>query len=107
MVVPAAPKLVECVFESDGDPNAAIDWNVDFGVLNPSATEQSSPVNSAKWGISKWGIGTWGTSGQIYKGWRGIRGIGRAGSPRVRINTNSARPSWIATNVIYDVGGAL
>lgn len=100
-------KMAECVFESDGDPNAAIDWNVDFGVLNPTSSAQSSPVNSAKWGISKWGIGTWGTNGQIYKGWRGVRGVGRAGSVRVRINTNSARPSWIATNVIFEKGGAL
>jgi hypothetical protein len=99
--------MVECVFESDGDPNAAIDWNVDFGILNPTATAQSSPVNSARWGISNWGVGTWGTAGQIYKGWRGIRGMGRAGSPRVRINTNSARPSWIATRVTYQDGGAV
>jgi len=100
-------KMVECVFESDGDPNAAIDWNVDFNLANPTATAQSSPVNSARWGISRWGIGTWGTDGQIYKGWRGVRGVGRSGSVRVRINTNSAQPSWISTNVIYERGGAL
>jgi len=100
-------KMVECVFQSDGDPNAAIDFNTDFTVGSPSGTAQSSPVNSARWGIGRWGIGTWGTAGQIYKGWRGVRGVGRAGSVRVRINTNSARPSWIATNVIYEKGGSL
>lgn len=100
-------KMVECVFESDGNPNAAIDFNVDFSLANPTSTAEASAVNSAKWGISKWGIGTWGTDGQIYKGWRKVRGIGRAGSVRVRINTNSAQPAWISTNVIYEKGGAL
>jgi hypothetical protein len=100
-------KMVECIFESDGNPNAAIDFNTDFTLANPTSTAEASPVNSAKWGVSKWGIGTWGTAGQIYKGWRGVRGVGRAGSVRVRINTKSAITSWLSTNVIYQRGGSL
>ena len=100
-------KMAECIFQSDGDPNAAIDWNVDFNILNPTTTAEAATVNSALWGVSKWGVGTWGTDGQIYRGWRGVRGTGRAGAIRVRINTNSARPSWISTNVLYQPGGML
>lgn len=98
-------KMVECIFQSDGNPNAAIDFNVDFSLANPTSNAEASTVNSAKWGISKWGFGQWGTNGQIYKGWRKVRGIGRAGSVRVRIATNSASPSWISTNVVYERGG--
>jgi hypothetical protein len=100
-------KMVECIFESAGDPKAAIDWNVDFNVANPTSNAAETPTNAAIWGISKWGIGTWGSDGQIYKGWRKVRGIGRAGSVRVRVNTNSSRPSWISSNVIYEKGGSL
>lgn len=100
-------KLVECIFRSDGDPSAAIDFNVDFNILNPTTAAQAAEVNSALWGISLWGVGLWGTDGQIYRGWRGVRGKGRSGSVRVRINTKSARPSWIATNVVYQKGGML
>lgn len=100
-------KMVECIFESNGSPNAAIDWNADFNIANATSTASASPIGAARWGISKWGIGTWGTAGMIFKGWRGVRGIGRAGSIRVRINTNSSRPSWLATNVIFEKGGAL
>ena len=100
-------KLVEAIFQSEGNPNAAIDWNVDFNLLNPTSTAEASPTNAARWGISRWGIGTWGSAGQIYKGWRKVRGIGRAGSVRVRVNTNSSKPSWISTNVIFDKGGAM
>jgi len=100
-------KMVECVFESNGSPNAAVDWSVDFNVSAPVSTAQASPVNSAVWGNSKWGKGTWGTEGQIYRGWRSVRGSGRSGAPRVRIKTNSSRPAWIATHVTYERGGVV
>lgn len=100
-------KMVEAVFESDGNPNAAIEVNTDFNINSPTATAQSSPVNSGLWGIGKWGIALWGTSGQIYKGWRGVRGRGRSGSVRIKINTNSAQPSWISTNITFINGGQL
>jgi hypothetical protein len=100
-------KQVEPVFESDGNPNAAIDMNVDFQVKAPVGTPQASPVSSGLWGVAKWGIGLWGSAGQIYQGWRGVRGIGRAGAIRIRISTNSAQPSWIATNYTYVKGGQM
>lgn len=98
-------KTVECIFQSNGNPNAAIDFNTDFNIASPTATAQSGTVNSALWGVSKWGLSVWGTSGQIYRGWRGVRGTGRSGSIRVRVNTNSARPSWISTNYNFVKGG--
>lgn len=100
-------KMVQPVFESDGDPNAAVDFNTDFNIRNPEASTETFPVSSAKWGISRWGAGLWGTAGQIYKAWRGVRGIGRSGAVRIRISTNSARPAWIATNVTYELGGMI
>ena len=100
-------KLAEPIFESDGNPNAAVDLNVDFQVKAPTGVAVASTVCSALWGVSKWGIGLWGTAGQIYRGWRGVRGNGRAGSIRIRIDTNSARPSWIATNFTFIKGGQL
>lgn len=100
-------KMVECIFQSSGNPNAAIDFNTDFNILSPTATAQADTVNSGLWGISKWGFGLWGSADQLYRGWRGVRGIGRSGSVRVRVNSNSARPSWISTNYVYSKGGAL
>lgn len=105
--VAKAFKLVEPIFESAGNPNAALDLNVDFQIRAPSGVPAASPVNSATWGVSKWGIGTWGTDGQIYRGWRGVRGIGRAASIRIRVSTTTSRPSWVATNWTYIHGGQL
>lgn len=100
-------KMVEPIFESAGDPNAALDLNLDFQIATPTGTSQASVVSSAKWGVAKWGIGTWGTNGQIYRGWRGIRGIGRAAALRVRVSTTTSRPSWVSTNYIFVPGGQI
>ncbi len=99
--------LVEPVFDSVGNPNAALDLNVDYQIKAPTGVSTPSPSSSARWGISKWGIGTWGTLTQIYKGWRGVRGIGKALSLRVRVSTTSARPAWITTNFSFTAGGIL
>jgi len=100
-------KLVEPIFESDGNPNAALDLNLDFQIKTPVGIAAASPTRSGIWGASKWGSGIWGTAGQVYRGWRGVRGKGRSASLRIRIDTTTARPSWIATNFTYQLGGQL
>tara|TARA_Y100000310_G_scaffold67277_1_gene62564 strand:- start:5666 stop:7195 length:1530 start_codon:yes stop_codon:yes gene_type:complete len=98
-------KEIEPIFQSDGNPNAAIDLNVDFQKKQPTGVAAASAVSAGTWGISKWGIGRWGTADQVYSGWRGVRGVGRAASTRIRINTTTANPNWVATNVRYIPGG--
>jgi len=100
-------KLVEPIFESNGNPNAALDLNLDFQIKTPVGIAAASPTRSGIWGASKWGSGIWGTAGQVYRGWRGVRGKGRSASLRIRIDTTTARPSWIATNFTYQLGGQL
>ena len=100
-------KEAEPIFESNGNPNAAIDLNVDFQVKVPTGVAAASPTRSGVWGTSKWGSGIWGTARQIYRGWRGVRGNGRSAAIRIRIDTTTARPSWLATNFTYIVGGQL
>lgn len=99
--------LVEPIFQSAGNPAAALDLNVDYQVRSPSGVAVLSPVESALWGAAKWGIGKWGSSSQIYRGWRGVTGHGAAVALRVRVKTRSAHPSWIATNFLFTVGSGL
>jgi len=100
-------KLVEPLFQSDGDPMTALDLNIDFQIAAPTGVATAIATTAANWGIGKWGVGTWGSASQIYRGWRGVRGIGRAAALRVRVNTTSARPSWVATNFTFIPGGQL
>lgn len=98
-------KRCEPVFQSSGDPEPALDLNLDFQVRAPTGVSTSTPASAAKWGVAKWGVGKWGSSEQIFRVWRGIRGIGRAASVRLRGSTTTARPSLIAINVLYVPAG--
>lgn len=100
-------KLAEPIFQSGGNPKAALDFNTDFQVKLPTGVATASAVSAAIWGVSKWGVGTWGSADQIYNGWRGIRGVGRSGSLRIRIDSATSRPSLIATNITFVPGGQL
>jgi hypothetical protein len=100
-------KKVEPIFQSDGDPNAALDLNIDFQIAKPTATAQANTSGAARWGISRWGVGRWGSASQIYRGWRGVRGIGRSAALRVRMETKTAQTSWVATNFIFVPGGMI
>lgn len=97
-------KLVEPVFESDGDPNAAIDLCVDYRIQAPTGVAQSIPVQGGLWDVAEWDVGLWGGDDQIYRRWRGVRGFGRAAAIRIRVKTSAVRPSWIATNWSYVPG---
>lgn len=100
-------KRVELVFQSADDPQAALDLNIGFQIMRPTGVAVQSDSNAARWGISRWGIGTWGSPQQIWRGWRSVRGAGRAAGIRVRVNGRTSTPSWIATNYLYQAGGKL
>jgi len=81
--------------------------NVDFTVYSPIGQPSPLPNSAGQWGVAKWGVSLWGKSGQIFKAWLGVRGIGRSAALRIRVTTDVARPSWIATNYTFVRGGHL
>ena len=100
-------KEVEPIFQSNGNPGVAIDLNLDFQIKAFQGVTAASPSSAATWGVSKWGIGTWGGADQVYRGWRGVRGVGRAAAIRIRGETTGPRPSWLATNYKYIPAGIM
>ncbi len=100
-------KRVNPIFQSAQDPAPALDLNTDFQVAAFTGVSASIPNSAATWGVSLWGVGTWGSQNQIFEGWRSISGKGVSGSIRIRINTSTSQPSWIATRWSYINGGAL
>jgi hypothetical protein len=98
-------KRVDLVMQSPSDPQAAVDINTDYEIRQPTGVPTAAASTAARWGIGKWGIGVWGSALQIWSGWRGVRGEGRAAGIRVRVNSSSSRPSWIATRWTYINGG--
>ncbi len=100
-------KRVELIMQSASDPQAAVDVNTDYEIRQPTGVAAGAASTAGRWGIGKWGVALWGSATQVWRGWRGVRGEGRAAAIRVRINSRSARPSWLSTNWLYINGGQI
>jgi hypothetical protein len=100
-------KMAEPIFESNGNPNAEIVLCVDYRQRDLPGTGQASQTTSGIWDSSLWDVGLWGSDSDIYRGWRGVSGIGRAAALRIKISDNTNRPSLIAINYIYVPGGII
>lgn len=98
-------KKIRPIFQSSGQPAPAIDMYYDYVVRTPTGVPVSTPVNAGRWGSALWGIDRWGSSSQVFKGWRGVRGVGNVAAWRVRVNSNDARPSWVSTDAIFVPSG--
>jgi hypothetical protein len=100
-------KSVEPILEANGTPNVSVNLNTDFRTnsITSLPSPSASAETSAEWGTGEWGSGLWGSGSQIYSGWRGVRGRGRAAAMRIRVSSTTVRPSWLATNFLYIPGG--
>jgi hypothetical protein len=100
-------KLARPVFEADGTPQIAVEMNTDFRVFPPSSVPTSLGGIGGLWDTALWDTDVWGGAADIYDGWLGVRGIGRAGALRIRTASNSLTAGWIATDFIFVPGGQI
>ncbi len=98
-------KRVRPIFQSLQNPSAALDLNLDFQIQAPTAVAVPAASAAGIWGSSNWGQFAWGGGTQTFKGWRSLRGLGHAASLRVRVSSDSVRPSWLATDWLFVPGG--
>ena len=97
-------KLLRPVIAVDGAFNLGVSINVDYKdsgapYLEPIATSTGDP-----WG-GIWSV-AWGGAAVAYGGYHGLRGVGKAISPRVKVQT-SANLVWSASDLVYEYGGVL
>jgi len=100
-------KLARPVFEANGSPAIAVEMNTDFRVIPPSSVPTSLGGLGGVWDTGLWDDATWGSDADIYDGWLGVRGIGRAGALRIRTASTSLTAGWIATDFTFINGGQL
>lgn len=61
----------------------------------------------ALWDTALWDVGVWAGGTDIFRSWQSVSGIGRSASLRIKTSTKQTRPSVIAINYIYKLGGFL
>lgn len=102
-------KRAEAIIEANGVPNVALDLGTDYeppaALLPFTSGVTRSPA--AVWDRARWDQSTWAPARVIWRGWRGVRGQGRAVSVRLRAQSSTVRVSWTATQYEYVTGGPL
>lgn len=99
-------KMADVLLESDGNPNAAVNLCLDFQMLDGQPWTPQTVQGGGIWGEAVFGEAVFGGT-KVYRGWRGLTGLGKSAAVRVRINGNGATPSWLSTSVMYVPGGML
>jgi hypothetical protein len=102
-------KMIEILMIANGVPTYAVGLNLDYKLtkLTTGPISVSSTTAGGVWGAGLWGAAVWGSSNQLFRGWRTVSGIGYSAAIRLRVDTKTARPAWMASNLIYVPGGAL
>jgi hypothetical protein len=100
-------KLAEPLIQSDGNPNISLELNVDYNIRVPTAPDSILDSSAGLWDVGLWDVALWGGEDTVFRGWRGVRGIGRAASLRLRSESSTSRPAWISTSFTYVPGGQL
>lgn len=98
--------LAEVVFEGDAKIVPAKQLNTDFRSPDYSAGETWIFFGeAATWDSDLWDVGVFGGGTDIFRSWQSVTGIGRSASLRIKTSTKQTRPSMVAINYIYKLGG--
>ncbi len=100
-------KLADLLLISDGSPVIDIELNTDFQIKQSVANPIPIETTAGLWDSGLWDSGLWGQNETVFSGWRGITGIGRAASLRLRIVSKIFNLKWVATNFTFINGGQL
>ncbi len=100
-------KRARPIFEANTSPAIAVELNVDFRIVPPSSVPTTLSNNAGIWDTALWDAGLWGGDADIYDGWLGVRGMGRAAALRMRTASTALTSGWIATDFTYVPGGQL
>jgi hypothetical protein len=100
-------KLARPTFEADGTPMIALELNTDFRVYPPESVPTSLATSGGIWDTAEWDVDIWGGAADIYDGWIGVRGYGRAASVRMQTASSTLSAGWIATDFVFIPGGMI
>lgn len=99
--------MIDPVFKGPYDPEPTVGLNLDFNINSVGGAITPTVSAAGTWGNAIWGQDVWGTSEQVWRGWRGVSGIGRAAGLRMTMSTNTGRPAWISTTFQFETGGPM
>jgi hypothetical protein len=102
-----AIRLMSPILAVNGEGSYGLDIDVDFE-NRPMAGVLAYSSKKALWDDAKWDLAEWDEANDILKTWRTINSKpGRAIAPKLAVTSSTASIQWIATGLVYEVGGPL
>lgn len=98
-------RMIRFHFFSTGNPQAFGNVNVDYDLSD--TTSPIATLENALWGTAKWDEGVWGSGLTTSAEWQGATGLGYTFAPIVKSSTIGISLQWIASDIAFEVGGAL
>lgn len=94
---------------SDGSPQIFGGVNVDFDTLDHTTplTFSGSSSSYGIWGTGIWDGAIWGSDVVTLRAWQGANAIGNCAAPVLKVASQGLKVRWAATDLLWNVGGAL
>lgn len=100
--------MMRPILNTTGKPALAANINVDFDDTKPTTALSYSGLTANAWDGTTWDSGIWGGgTGQIYKQWNGLNGVGYAAAVRLQCAAKGISTAWISTDLMMERGGVL
>jgi hypothetical protein len=99
--------MMRPILNASGQPAIAANVNVDFDDTIPTTSLSYAGSTGSVWDTGTWDSAVWGGSGQIYKSWTGVNGIGYCAAPRLVCAAKGLTVNWLSTDIVMEHGGIL
>ncbi len=104
-------KMIRYHFLTNGTPSVFGNVNVDYNLADQSAQLSFSASAYAIWNTSVWGVppstAIWGSDLVPNADWQGTTEIGYTFAPLIKTSTQGIALQWVATDLVFEVGGIL
>lgn len=100
-------KMIQPVFQSDGEPGILVGLNIDFDAGTPDGSISFNPIQAGIWDSGTWDTSTWGGGLTVTANWESVSGIGYCASLNMSTEIRNLQVHFEAANYIFEPGGLL
>lgn len=92
---------------ADGSVGVRMGIATDYGNQDVSSDITVSASSAGLWDTGTWDSATWGGEPEMKREWKTLGALGTAGALRMKALTQGAEIRWLATDVVFEVGGII
>lgn len=100
-------KMIRYHFLTDGSPEVYGNVNADYDLSDNTGALSASVTTFGVWDSGLWDVAVWGADLSPSAEWQGATEIGYTFAPVLKTASQRIALQWVATDMVFEVGGAL